>query len=123
MVYSVCLRVLGDPASAEDATQAAFLVLFQKARSLASETVLSSWLYRVAELCARDIGRARQRRARHEREAMDHPQKAETFTEKWEEVRPHLDAAMAALPAAQRDVLVLRYIQGLSREEMAQTLR
>lgn len=122
LVYSVCWRVLGERAAAEDAAQATFLVLFQKAPTLAPDTVLASWLYRVAELSAKKIRCAQQRRARHERQAMVREQTTERFTEEWEDVRPHLDAALAALPAAQRDVLILRYIQGFTRAELAQTL-
>ena len=40
MVYSACLRRLGDAHAAEDAVQAAFLVLMRKARSLAPGTVI-----------------------------------------------------------------------------------
>ena len=64
MVYSACLRVLGDPAAAEDAVQAAFLVLVRKARGV-DGSALAGWLFRTAERSAREVRRARYRRARH----------------------------------------------------------
>ena len=121
LVFSVCLRILQDRSSAEDAAQAAFLVLFQKAATLTPDTVLASWLYRVAELSAHDVRRAMKRRARHEMEA-------QTMTKQpvdpalWEDVRPHLNNALSSLPGKMRDVLVLRYFRGQSRAEIAQEL-
>ena len=40
----------------------------------------------------------------------------------WSHVRPRLDAALAALPAAQRDAIVLQYLGGKSRREVARAL-
>ena len=37
----------------------------------------------------------------------------------WGEIKPHLDEALAVLPAVQRDALVLRYLTGLSEAEAA----
>ena len=122
LVFAVCLRVLGERSAAEDASQAAFLVFFRKGRALAPDTVLAGWLYRVAELCARDALRRRKRRVRREREAAVQERHEPRAAGRWEELRPHLDAALAALPTRQRDALVLHYFQGLSRAEVARTL-
>ena len=45
LVYCTCLRELGDPSLAEDATQAVFLVLARKTASLQRGATLSSWLF------------------------------------------------------------------------------
>ncbi|MFQ5816545.1 MAG: RNA polymerase sigma factor [Terriglobia bacterium] len=47
-VYSLCLRMLGNPAAAEDMTQEAFLQLFRKVRTFRGESAFSTWLHRLA---------------------------------------------------------------------------
>jgi RNA polymerase sigma-70 factor (ECF subfamily) len=46
-VYSVCLRMIRNPADAEDLTQQTFLQLFRKIGTFRSESNFSTWLYRV----------------------------------------------------------------------------
>jgi RNA polymerase sigma-70 factor, ECF subfamily len=46
-VYSVCLRMIRNPAEAEDLTQQAFLQLFRKIGTFRGESGFSTWLHRV----------------------------------------------------------------------------
>ena len=46
-VYSVCLRMIGDPSEAEDLTQEAFLQLFRKIHTFRGESAFTSWLHRL----------------------------------------------------------------------------
>jgi RNA polymerase sigma-70 factor, ECF subfamily len=46
-VYSVCLRMIKNPAEAEDLTQQAFLQLFRKIGTFRGESRFSTWLHRV----------------------------------------------------------------------------
>jgi len=46
-VYALCLRMVGDPAEAEDLTQEAFLQLFRKIHTFRGESAFSSWLHRL----------------------------------------------------------------------------
>ncbi len=47
-VYSLCLRMLGNPTEAEDLTQEAFLQLFRKIATFRGESAFSTWLHRLS---------------------------------------------------------------------------
>lgn len=124
MVHATCRRVLGgDVHAAEDAAQTTFLVLLRYAGRLEGSGSLAGWLHRTAELVSRNSRRARFRRDRHERTAgmsadLERASSASPAAD-WEELQPHLDAALAGLPAPQREALVLRYLEGRSTREIA----
>ena len=123
MVYSTCLRRLGSSAEAEDATQATFIALSQKARSIRRPSALGAWLHRMAEWSAGSILREAARRRRREaevakmkRDASDEP------GPKWSEVRPVLDLAIESLPARYREVVISRYLVGKSEAQVAREM-
>ncbi len=121
LVYSTCLRVLGDSGAADDAAQAVFLVLVRKAREVARYGSLAGWLFRTAENVSRRMRQKRARRARHESEA-GVMRKTEQAESQWRKLRPEVDGALAKLPRKQRDALVLRYFAGRSEAEAAAEL-
>lgn len=47
-VYSLCLRMLANPAEAEDMSQEVFLQLFRKVATFRGESAFSTWLHRLA---------------------------------------------------------------------------
>ena len=47
-VFAVCLRVVGNPADAEELTQDAFLCVFRKIHTFRGESAFSTWLHRLA---------------------------------------------------------------------------
>jgi RNA polymerase sigma-70 factor (ECF subfamily) len=47
-VYSLCLRMTGNTAQAEDLTQEAFLQLYRKIATFRGESAFSTWLHRLA---------------------------------------------------------------------------
>jgi RNA polymerase sigma-70 factor (ECF subfamily) len=47
-VYSLCLRMLGNAAEADDMTQEAFLQLFRKIHTFRGESAFSTWLHRLS---------------------------------------------------------------------------
>lgn len=119
LVYSVALRHTGNSQSAQDISQAVFIILARKARSLGRNTVLAGWLHNTARLASANFHRGEMRRFRREQEAF-----TEVITEPpdsdatWHELCPLLDSAMAGLRAADRNVLLLRYFQNKSMTEV-----
>src|SRR5689334_21822340 len=70
LVYNACLRqARGDRHLADDATQAVFLLLAQRAGRLKPTVLLTGWLYNTARYAAANAVRAETRRRRHERQA------------------------------------------------------
>src|SRR5580698_3550240 len=68
-VYSVALRHTRNPHTAEEITQAVFVILARKSRHLARRVILSGWLYQTTRLTAVTLIRGEIRRARREQEA------------------------------------------------------
>ena len=62
LVLGVCRGVLRDPADADDAAQASFILLARKARSLRGRRTIAGWLHGVAWNISSRARRARQRR-------------------------------------------------------------
>ncbi|OJW05744.1 MAG: hypothetical protein BGO49_26955 [Planctomycetales bacterium 71-10] len=117
MVRGVCRRLLRDDHDADDAFQATFLVLARKGAGLRDPDRLGPWLYGVA---SRVAAKARVRSARHQARPLtdDLPAREDARAE-WSDVLPILDAELARLPSAQRDVLVACLLQGSSEQEAA----
>ncbi len=122
-VYSAALRMVCGADLAEDVTQGAFIALAQNARSLADRSVLSGWLHCTARNLAANIVRSETRRRARELEAvaMNHLL-ANDSDATWENIAPHLDAALGELNDSERDALLLRYFERKSAREIAEIL-
>lgn len=116
LVYSVALRQLnGDAHFAADATQAVFIDLARKARSLASHRVLAGWLFTSARFAAAKLVRSEQRRHAREQEAqhmqqLDQDEAGAPVV--WERVRPVLDDVIGGLNEHDREAILLRFYEG-----------
>jgi RNA polymerase sigma factor (sigma-70 family) len=122
MVLGVCRRVLRDEQLAEDAFQAAFLVLARKAGSIHGAN-LAGWLFRVARRTA--LRARRQAAARTNREVpltADPEARTVADTVDRAELAAVLDEEVARLPERLRLPVVLCYLGGHSTEHAARTL-
>ncbi|MEW9919425.1 RNA polymerase sigma factor [Marimonas sp. MJW-29] len=122
-VYGHALRVLGNPAEAEDVAQEAMMRLWRIAPEWRTgEARVTTWLYRVvANLCT-DRLRARETAPL---DAVAEPEDGQPSAEARLQQVARVDALQAALdtlPDRQRQAVVLRHIEGLANPEIAAIL-
>ena len=122
LVFRICLGVLRHRQHAEDAFQATFLVLSQKAGGLRPRVSLGGWLHRVAYRTAQKSRIAAARRARHEARAAAAPAPDPPDPITLSEAHDLLDRELARLPDKFRAPLELCYLEGLTRDEAARRL-
>jgi RNA polymerase sigma-70 factor (ECF subfamily) len=130
-VYSLCLRMVGNPAAAEDLAQEAFLQLFRKIQTFRGESAFSTWLHRltvnvvlmrlrrknVMETSLNDL-------AEQDEEAGSAPREvgAEDLKLSGSVDRVNLERAVGHLPPGYRAVFLLHDVEGYEHNEIADML-
>lgn len=124
LVFSVALRIAGDPGSAEEITQDVFLRLWQHAdRYRAESGSLVSWMLTITQ--RRAIDELRSRRSTSRRREVELPEAlplGERDHAEHTQQRIDVQQALATLPAAQRAVIEGVFFDGLSRQELARRM-
>jgi RNA polymerase sigma-70 factor, ECF subfamily len=131
-IFNFVYRFFGNYELAQELTQETFLRCYQFLKSYDPERKFSTWLYKVAKnLCIDELKRRRAARevrlddalpaidARDVASAVDRNQQAQCLRRE-EDFR--LLEALQELPPAARTVLLLHYFQGLSYQEIGETL-
>jgi RNA polymerase sigma factor (sigma-70 family) len=121
MVWGVCRRLLSHH-DAEDAFQAAFLVLVRKAASIVPRSMVGNWLHGVAHQAALQARRATARRRARELQVTVMPDPEAVPEGPCADVRPLLDQELSRLPDIYRAVLVLCDLEDRTRKEVARQL-
>ena len=125
-VYSLCLRMIGNQAEAEDLAQEAFIQLYRKIGSFRGESAFTTWLHRLTVNQVLMHFRKKGVRLEQTTEDGDVPGQVVQGTE-----NPHhmpvvdriaLDRAIGALPPGYRAVFVLHDVEGHEHEEIARLL-
>lgn len=132
-VYNLALRMVGNSEDAADMSQEAFIKAYNSLDSFRGDSKFSVWLYRIVSNVCLDFIRSRKRKQTVslsveddngddvELDIADDTQSPERLMDKQltrEAVRRGLDS----LPPGQRQILLLREIQGLSYDEIAEVL-
>ncbi len=121
LVYSAALRRAGgDTHLAQDVAQLVFADLARKAGSLSPEVVLAGWLHRATRFAVAQVIRSERRRQCREQEAV--AMNTSESGSDWEQIRPLLDEALDELSAADRDALILRFMEQRSFSEVGRAL-
>ena len=128
-VYSLCLRMTGNTAEAEDLTQEAFLQLFRKISTFRGESAFSTWLHRLAvnvvlmHLRKKGLQQVSLDEADSsqgepvKRDYGDHDQRLKGSID-----RISLSRAIADLPPGYRTVFVLHDVEGYEHNEIAEIM-
>jgi RNA polymerase sigma-70 factor (ECF subfamily) len=129
-IYSLCLRMVGNVAEAEDLTQEAFLQLHRKIASFRGDSAFSTWLHRMAI----NVVLMHLRRKGLSLVSLDEAMEplpdggpgrsfgAPDLTLSGAIDRMTLERAVAALPAGYRLIFVLHDIEGYEHNEIASML-
>jgi RNA polymerase sigma factor (sigma-70 family) len=122
MVLGVCRRVLGEVHEAEDVFQATFLVLARSAHKIRRRNSIACWLHGVAYRISLRVSR---RKYRHmeplsEDQAGSDPSTLQRIAQR--DDQRLVDEELSKLPGKERESLTLRYLQGCSNSEIAETL-
>ncbi len=132
-VYGIALRMTGNPEDAADMTQEAFIKAYNSLSGFRGDSKFSVWLYRIVSNVCLDFLRSRNRRPavslsveddegeETELDIADESQSPEVLLER-SLTRDSVRRGLDSLPPDYRQILLLREIQGLSYEEISQTL-
>ncbi len=128
-VYSLCLRMTGNTAEAEDLTQEAFLQLFRKISTFRGESAFSTWLHRLAV----NVVLMHLRKKGLQQVSFDETEdsQGETVRRDYGEQdsrligsvdRIGLSRAIAQLPPGYRAVFILHDVEGYEHNEIAEIM-
>ena len=125
-VYSLCLRMIGNSAEAEDLTQDVFVQVFRKLGSFRGESAFTTWLHRLT--VNQVLMHFRKKHVRNEQLTEDGEMPVEIMIDRNRLNRSPvldrvaLDEAIVRLPRGYRIVFVLHDVEGLDHNEIASLL-
>lgn len=126
-VHSFIQRMVSDSSVAEDILQETFLRVYRKRNTVSRVRSFPSWIFAIAANLARDELRRKKSRVFCQDPLAidcisDNSNRPDVNAEKTE-LRQRIEASIQALPPQQKEVLVLRDIEGLSYEQIGRILR
>ena len=132
-VVKLVARLLRDPTEAEDVAQESFVKAYRALASFRGDSAFYTWMYRIAVNTARNAMASRQRRPieyegglnEGELSVMEarlrHTDTPEASVLS-EEIRTTVNRAVEQLPEDLRTAIILREVEGLSYEEIAEAM-
>lgn len=129
-VYRLLLRMLGEPAEAEEVAQEVFITVFKAIANFRGDAKLSTWLYRIATNHGKNRIKYHARRSREAQRPLEGAAERLSHNSLGAQVaRPdqlveglkaqgHIQQALGSLDEEQRALVVLRDIENLSYEEI-----
>jgi RNA polymerase sigma-70 factor (ECF subfamily) len=124
-IYNLCRYMLRDPEDAQDAAQDVFLKAYRALKAFRPESTLYTWIYRIAVTTCLDYRRTSRREVSRTEPLADDLPSEEPLPEQLyasAEIPRSLQLALQKLPEKLRAAIVLREIEELSYEEIAELL-
>lgn len=128
-IYTAITRFCGNSEDASDITQRAFINAFRKIKDFKGDSAFSTWIYRIAFNQAISFRRENRRAPMSiyskEDEVLSEPAEAINPTERLEsqETQRKVQQALDLLEAGDREIILLKDLQGVSYEEIAEILQ
>ena len=122
--YNACLRITRDADLAADAVQEALLKAWNRRHEFRGDAALDSWIHRIALNAAIDMTRRRKTRAEDELAEDDHeaaPTSAPESDYSLQALGKDLSVAMQRLSAMERQVFLLKHVEGWRLDEIAES--
>lgn len=119
-IYRFGLRMCGNEDAAREVLQETLLAAFRYLPGFRGDAALSTWLYQIARsFCIKERRGERPTDSLEEGAPLADPAPQPDAVVHARQIGEALSIAIAALPAEQREVLILRDVEGLSAEEAA----
>jgi RNA polymerase sigma-70 factor (ECF subfamily) len=124
VAYGLALRIVRDPALAEDAVQEGFMAVWRSAaRFVAERAKASTWILTLIHRRAVDLVRREEPRRAEPLDTAPQPSGDDTEDEVWLRLRrTRVQEALGRLPEKQREALELAYYGGFTQSELADRL-
>ena len=132
-IVNLVMRYVRDPELAQDITQEAFIKAYRALPRFRGDSAFYTWMYRIAVNTAKNHLAAQRRRPMDVELDMQDPEQYDLHAKLKEtdtpegvtlsnELKQSVEAAIAALPEDLRTAIILRELEGMSYEEIAQTM-
>ena len=132
-IVNLVMRYVRDPELALDITQEAFIKAYRALPRFRGDSAFYTWMYRIAVNTAKNHLAAQRRRPMDVELDLQDPEQYDLHAKLKEtdtpegmtlsnELRQTVERAIAALPEDLRTAIILRELEGMSYEEIAQTM-
>lgn len=132
-IVNLVMRYVRDPELAQDITQEAFIKAYRALPRFRGDSAFYTWMYRIAVNTAKNYLATQRRRPMELELDMQDPEQYELHAKLKETDTPEgitlsnelmeiVENAIAALPEDLQTAIILRELEGMSYEEIAQTM-
>tara|TARA_B100000579_G_scaffold342565_1_gene294667 strand:- start:770 stop:1348 length:579 start_codon:yes stop_codon:yes gene_type:complete len=125
LVYRSCLKMLGSVQDAEEACQDSFLQVFHKISQFEGRSAFKTWLYRIVYNRCIETRRKDARRNQYHaklKEEVENEELANSNPDSHNEITGRVHEVIAKMNGEERRLVTLRYISGLSIQEISDVL-